>query len=177
MALDILILSVLRGGPMHGYELKRQVQRPTSARLSNNSLYPYLKRFEEAGAVTGTVEVQEARPARRIYALTDVGRELFRELVSTLPADRAGDEEEFLVRLSFFNEVAPADRAAILASRAQALDARIAQVAALGDESASVPEWRGLAMAHLLERLQDERRWVKSLGTRAGETADVGTGH
>ena len=176
MALDILILSVLRGGAMHGYELKRQVQRPTSAPLSNNSLYPYLKRFEELGAVTATVEVQEARPARRIYALTDAGRELFHELVSTLPADRAGDEEEFLVRLSFFHEIDSAARKAILAARVEALDARIAQVAALADGD-PVPEWRGVALAHLLERLQDERSWVDGLGTRAGENADVATGH
>ena len=176
MALDILILSVLRGGAMHGYELKRQVQRPTSAPLSNNSLYPYLKRFEEIGAVTATIEVQEARPARRIYALTDAGRALFHELVSTLPADRAGDEEEFLVRLSFFHEIDPAARKAILAARVDALDTRIEQMEALA-EGDSVPEWRGIALAHLLERLQDERSWVEALGTKAGESTDVAAGH
>jgi DNA-binding PadR family transcriptional regulator len=176
VALDILILSVLRGGSMHGYELKRQVQRPTSAPLSNNSLYPYLKRFEELGAVTATVEVQEGRPARRIYALTDAGRTLFHDLVSTLPADRAGDEEEFLVRLSFFHEIDSSARTAILDARLAALDARVEQVAALA-AGESVPEWRGIALAHLLERVQHERSWVDGLGTMAGERVDVATGH
>jgi DNA-binding PadR family transcriptional regulator len=44
MMLEIFVLSVLRTGPVHGYELKRRVQRPSFATLSNNSLYPMLRR-------------------------------------------------------------------------------------------------------------------------------------
>ncbi len=169
MALDILILSVLRSGPVHGYELKRQVQRPSSAALSNNSLYPHLKRFEETGAVTSTIEVQEARPARRIYALTPLGRSLFHDLVSTLPPELAGDEEEFLVRLSFFHEIGRAQRAAILTARERALDDRIAQIDELSDPAHPAPAWRALALAHLTERLREERAWVRSLAAKADQ--------
>jgi len=85
MSLDIFLLSILRAGPGHGYELKRRVQRPTLTPLSNNSLYPALRRFELAGAVTKRVETSEGRPARNVFAITDSGREVFRDLVSTLP--------------------------------------------------------------------------------------------
>ncbi len=170
VALDIIILSVLRAAPAHGYELKRRVQRPTLTPLSNNSLYPHLRRFEQAGAVTQTVEQQEGKPARKVYAITDAGRRLFTELISTLPLDLAGDDEEFLVRLSFFNEIAPANRRAILAARAAVLDAGIAQVRTLLAEIAHSPahEWRSLAMEQLLDRLEHDRGLIRDLTQKAG---------
>ena len=168
MALDILILSVLRGAPMHGYELKRRVQRPSLTPLSNNSLYPYLRRFEQLGAVDKTVEQQEGRPSRNVYAITPIGRRMLVDLVSTLPLELASNEEEFLMRLSFFHEVAPANRRAILAARAAVLDGGIAQVRTLVAESPTTDDraWRNLAMTQLLERLDGERRWIAGLADR-----------
>lgn len=170
--LDILILSNLRAGPVHGYELKHRVQRPTSAKLSNNSLYPILRRFEESGAVTGMQEAQEGRPARTIYAITDSGRHLLTELISTLPAALAGNEEEFLARVNFFAEIEPAARTSILDARAQALDARLEQARTVLSDAAASPTgaWRALAMQHLVAGLVAERRWVDELRDLADPT-------
>jgi DNA-binding PadR family transcriptional regulator len=44
--------------------------------LHNNSLYPALRRFEEAGAVTKTAEPQEGRPSRLVYTHYRAMREL-----------------------------------------------------------------------------------------------------
>lgn len=163
------MLSILRSGPMHGYELKRRVQRPSSVPLSNNSLYPALRRFEAAGLVTSAVEEQQGKPDRTVYSLTDAGRRHLTELLSTLPLELANDEEEFLVRVSFFGEIAPANRRAILAARLAAVDAAIAQVGDLLDpSSASVSrEWRALTMGKVLERLHDERAWISELEQKA----------
>ena len=46
---EILILRRLRSGPAHGYELRKRVEETTGFVLHNNSLYPALRRFEEAG--------------------------------------------------------------------------------------------------------------------------------
>ncbi len=170
MALDLILLSVLRAGPTHGYELKRRVQRPTFARLSNNSLYPHLRRFEELGAVTSSVEEQDGKPARRIYAITDAGRRLFTDLVSTLPRELAGSDEEFLARLSFFGEIDAPARKAILAARAEVLSERVAQVQTLKDESASMPEWRAIAVDHLLDQLRGELDWIAGLALNLDTT-------
>ncbi len=51
--IEILILRRLRSGPAHGYELRKRVEQTTGFVLHNNSLYPALRRFEEAGAVAG----------------------------------------------------------------------------------------------------------------------------
>ncbi len=172
MALDIIILSILRSGPVHGYELKRRAQRPSLADLSNNSLYPYLRRFEDAGAVTHTLEAQQKRPPRKVYSITESGRRMLLELISTLPLELAADDEEFLVRLSFFHEVAPANRRAILGARTAVVDAAIARVATLLDETASTGDqptraWRTAAMTEILNRLRAERGWIDTLTEKA----------
>jgi len=170
MAVEIIMLSVLRAGPIHGYELKRRVQRTTLTSLSNNSLYPVLRRFEEAGAVTKSVEEQDGRPDRKVYTITETGRRLFSDLIATLPAKLAASEEEFLARVSFFHELSPEQRLGILDARAAVLDRGISQVRTLIAESEKSPsrEWRNLSMAHLVERFEGERRWITDLTTKAG---------
>src|SRR6516225_4071222 len=118
---EILILRRLRGGPAHGYELRKRVEETTGFVLHNNSLYPALKRFEEAGAVTKTAEPQEGRPPRLVYTLTQVGDELLHDMLADLPAEQAGELPEFLARLGQFSLLNPAERAAVLASRTQAV--------------------------------------------------------
>ena len=165
------MLSVLRREPVHGYELKRRVQRPSLTRLSNNSLYPMLRRFEADGLVTKTVEEQDGKPARNVYAITDAGRERLRTQLSTLPPELASNEEEFLVRVSFFHELPAAGRLAILAARDSALLSSRAQVSELLAEAEASPrtEWRVRVMHRVLAQLDAEREWIAELRTQ-GET-------
>ncbi len=170
MAVEIIMLAVLRAGPVHGYELKRRVQRTTLTALSNNSLYPILRRFEQNGIVTKTVEAHPGRPDRNVYTITNAGRGLLTELVAELPPQLAANDEEFLVRVSFFHELEPAQRLAILAVRASILDAAIAQVTTLLSESDMTPtrEWRNLTMRRLVETFERERNWITELEMKAG---------
>jgi DNA-binding PadR family transcriptional regulator len=165
MVLEIFALSILRAGPVHGYELKRRVQRPTLATLSNNSLYPMLRRFELEGLVTRSTEEQQGKPARNVYSITDAGRERLRSLLWTLPPELAFKDEEFLVRVSFFNEIPEANQRAILAAREAVLASSRAQVASLLDEINPAPrtEWRSRVMSHVLETVDGERRWIANL--------------
>jgi DNA-binding PadR family transcriptional regulator len=171
MVLEIFVLSVLRAGPVHGYELKRRVQRPSLTKISNNSLYPMLRRFEAAGLVTKTVEEQDGKPSKNVYAITQLGREHLTALVSSLPVELAASDEEFLVRLSFFNEIALADRQSILAVRDATLASAAQQVRQLIAESdtTSRREWRNLAMGQLLSRIESEQNWIASLAKKAAE--------
>ena len=168
MVLEIFVLSILRTGPVHGYELKRRVQRPSLTRLSNNSLYPMLRRFEGEGLVTKSVEVQDGRPSRNVYEITDAGRERLRSQLSTLPAELAGSEEEFLVRVGFFHELPEANRLAIVAARESALLAARLQVTELLDEivPSEKSAWRSAVMNRVLDNLDGEREWIANLPTR-----------
>jgi len=129
---DVVILSHLATEPCHGYELRRRVEASTGFGLHNNALYPALRRFEEAGAVTKTTQPQAGgRPSRLVYTLTEVGRELLHDLLADLPAAQAGDDAEFLARLGHpWGAVVVAE----LARRAAADRDWVARLRALGGE-------------------------------------------
>lgn len=161
--IDILILGVLRNGPVHGYELKQRVQRPTLRPLSNNSLYPLLRRFEERGAVTKQVQTTQGRPARNTYAITAAGHALFHELITTLTPDEAGREEDFLLRVGFFAEMTSSERLGVLSARDAALGEQIAQATQLLAQVRDPEGWRSRSMRHLLDRLARDRDFVAEL--------------
>jgi DNA-binding PadR family transcriptional regulator len=152
MTVEIYALSVLQRGPVHGYELKNRIRRPSIAPVNNNSLYPALKRLERDGAVTKTVEQQEGRPARNVYAITESGRRLLRDLVSSLPRELASDDEEFLLRVSFFDDLD--------------VPARLGEPPS-GGTPGPARTWRRRAQEQLVDRLTQELRWLDELRAEA----------
>jgi DNA-binding PadR family transcriptional regulator len=80
MALSkFFVLRVLHDGPSHGYDIARSVERTTSGCCSptEGGLYPVLREFEQGGYVTWEAEIVSGRE-RKVYTLTDKGRDAFR---------------------------------------------------------------------------------------------------
>ena len=168
--IEILILRRLRSGPAHGYELRKRVEETTGFVLHNNSLYPALRRFEEAGAVTKAAEPQEGRPPRLVYTLTEVGQELLHDMLADLPAEQAGDETEFLARLGQFSEINSAERAGILASRTRAVRDQLAHYQTMHQLATGHGiSWGALVTAELIRRHEQELTWLAQLGELAKE--------
>lgn len=168
--IEILILRRLRSGPAHGYELRKRVEQTTGVVLHNNSLYPALKRFEEAGAVTKTTQPQADRPPRLVYTLTDVGHELLHDLLADFSPDQAADETEFLARLGQFSLLNSAERTSVLAARTTAVHARLAHLNAMRDLATEHGErWGALATAELIRRHSRELAWLAELTELAGQ--------
>jgi DNA-binding PadR family transcriptional regulator len=76
------ILCVLHQRPMHGYDLTREVERTTNGCCSptEGTIYPVLREFEAGGYVTSRAEIVSGRE-RKVYTLTDKGRQAFRVAV------------------------------------------------------------------------------------------------
>ncbi|MGP9826152.1 PadR family transcriptional regulator [Ectopseudomonas khazarica] len=72
------VLSVLHRKPMHGYEVVQAVEKSTNGCCSpsEGTVYPVLNEFEAGGYLCSTAEVVQGR-SRKVYALTDKGREAF----------------------------------------------------------------------------------------------------
>ena len=70
------ILGVLADGPMHGYELIREIEARSGGAWhpSPGSVYPHLQLFQDSGFVTS-----EEQDGKRIYSITDAGREKLAE--------------------------------------------------------------------------------------------------
>jgi DNA-binding PadR family transcriptional regulator len=168
--IEILILRRLSGGPAHGYELRKRVEETTGVVLHNNSLYPALKRFEEAGAVTKTAEPQQSRPPRLVYTLTGTGRELLHDMLADLTPEQAADDTEFVARLGQFSLISPSERAVVLASRTTAVRNRLAHfhvMHALAGERGE--PWGGIVTEELIRRDERELEWLASLAVLAAQ--------
>jgi len=73
------VLCVLHRKPMHGYEVVQAVEKTTNGCCSpsEGTVYPVLNEFEAGGYLTSHPEVVQGRQ-RKVYELTDKGRDAFR---------------------------------------------------------------------------------------------------
>ena len=74
--LDMLVLKVLREGPLHGYAIAVRLERMSNDVLSveEGSLYPALYRMERRGWLTSSWSVTESGRRARFYKHTRSGR-------------------------------------------------------------------------------------------------------
>ncbi len=103
MSLAHAILGLLTFTPMTGYDLKTRAFDNTVAHFwqaDQTQIYRTLAAMEDAGWVKHTLEVQQDRPNRKVYHITDAGKAELRRWLATeqpLPVYR----EPFLVQLFF----------------------------------------------------------------------------
>jgi len=74
--LDMLVLKVLEGGPLHGYAIAVRLERLSNDVLNveEGSLYPALYRMERRGWLVSTWAVTDTGRRARFYKLTKTGR-------------------------------------------------------------------------------------------------------
>ncbi len=71
---ELLVLSSLRTGPKHGYQIGLDVETDSNGLFSfqHGTLYPILHRLEEEGLIRGTWSKEGGR-RRKVYSLTKRG--------------------------------------------------------------------------------------------------------
>jgi DNA-binding PadR family transcriptional regulator len=153
--LELAVLGLLREQPLHGYELKKRLSETLGSLwgVSYGSLYPTLRRLEQAGAIesvqpaagrgsavpTGSITGDVAaarlramadrlatsgRRTRKAYRITERGEALFVELLLG-DDDRADDDKAFALKLAFCSDLPDDARLALLERRRAALQARL----------------------------------------------------
>jgi len=81
-----ILLLLLQKGEAHGYELSNELPKYalTDAEVEVAALYRTLRTLEQNGNVTSRWDTSKNGPAKRLYRLTDEGREHLREWVAVL---------------------------------------------------------------------------------------------
>ena len=82
---DLLILSALADGALHGYGIIRSVADGSDVLLDPGNLYRALRRMENAGWVTES-ESDTGEERRRMFSLSGLGEEILRAEVARLNA-------------------------------------------------------------------------------------------
>ncbi|MBW4699432.1 MAG: PadR family transcriptional regulator [Aphanocapsa lilacina HA4352-LM1] len=104
------ILGLLSLQPMSGYDIRKKIAASIGHFWSESygQIYPILRQLVQEGLATRTVERQEGKPDRYVYALTDSGR---KQLIAWLqePVEPATERNELLLKLFFGRQMSPAD--------------------------------------------------------------------
>jgi DNA-binding PadR family transcriptional regulator len=169
--LSLVVLSMVCEEPMHPYRMQTLIKERGKDQIANvaqrNSVYQAIAALERAGLIRAQeTEQVERRPERTVYAPTDEGRKTFLLWLRTMLSEPAREFPDFPAALSLLAILEPKDVAALLETRAAALEARLGELH-------DVP---GLLRVFQLEgelegvRLRAELKWLR------GVVADLRSG-
>ena len=104
MDVQSILLGFLMRKSMTGYEMNKAFSISFSffSGLSYGSIYPALKKMERRGLITMELEIQDGAPNRKVYTITEAGRQAFFEALKAPPVPERY-KAAFLMRLFFFS--------------------------------------------------------------------------
>jgi DNA-binding PadR family transcriptional regulator len=98
----LTLLALLAKEPAHGYELKARLEQIFGDAYpppNIGQIYLTLQRLERAGLVCGQDVVQSDRPNKRVYELTEAGREAVASWIEE-PGDEPRLRDDFFMKLA-----------------------------------------------------------------------------
>ena len=186
--LDIAILGLLMDRDHHGYEIRSQLRNRLGvwANVSFGSIYPALARLERDGCVaavtaseprlgslsTGSLSGERAslrslrtapgigRRSRKVYRITDRGREKFVTLLAN-PAT-LDDGKNFSLRMALAKYLTPSLRVGLLERRRADLVERLAEVRA-GADNEQLDQYARSVMDHAARGAELDLAWIDNL--------------
>ncbi|MEU3944831.1 PadR family transcriptional regulator [Streptomyces sp. NPDC029526] len=96
------LLALLARGPAHGYELKQDLEQLLGSAYPQpnvGQIYVTLGRLEKSGLIEGESVEQSSRPNKKVYHLTDAGREALDAWFEET-ADEPRVRDEFFMKLA-----------------------------------------------------------------------------
>ena len=174
--LELAVLGLLHENPLHGYELRKQLNLVLGwgRVLSYGSLYPALKKLSKAGLIVEDVAPAAPRAAgqgapapvsrrqRITYRLTPAGDERFAKLMSD-SGPSTWEDDNFDVRFAFFGRTDASIRLRILEGRRARLEERLSQVRADLDRSQVRDTYARELKRHGVESVERELVWLSDL--------------
>lgn len=161
---ELALLGFLRRGPVHAYEMHRQLRRTSGLRLiwtvKQSQLYALLARLEEEGYVAATVEPQEGRPPRKVLHLTEQGEEAYWQWLRSPVRRPRQFRQEFLARLYWALAEGPAVVAELVAQQRAACKALVVELQAQAEVVAGGTAYEGLVYRLRLAQTEAHLAWL-----------------
>lgn len=105
LTVEYALLGFVYEQPTHGYEIYQQLSAPQGLwqvwRMKQSQLYALLTKLEDEGYLVTTLRPQDARPPRKVYSLTAIGRATFEQWLITPVTHGRQMRLEFLAKLYF----------------------------------------------------------------------------
>lgn len=104
------VLGQVAAGPTSGYDIKARLEAGAAQfwHASYSQIYAELRRLEGLGYVSEERVLQEGRPNKRVYTITDAGHEALRRWLHE-PWELAQLRDEALVKLTLADSLPPGE--------------------------------------------------------------------
>jgi DNA-binding PadR family transcriptional regulator len=116
MEIKYALLGFLSWKDATGYELKKHILNSVGFEWSgnNNQIYTSLVQLHRENMVTSQVQPQERYPARKVYSITETGRQALKEWVAGNPEPPVF-RKSFLVQLAWAGQLSETELDSLLA--------------------------------------------------------------
>jgi DNA-binding PadR family transcriptional regulator len=111
MDVKTILLGSLFDKSLSGYDLKKifSLSFAFFSGLSYGSIYPALKKLEQKGLITMKLEIQENAPNRKVYTITEAGKQAFLDSLKS-PFGLERYKDALLMRMFFFEHLSKQER-------------------------------------------------------------------
>ena len=105
LSMEYILLGFVTQGPIHGYDLHKKIGERQGIgliwRIKQSHLYALLDKLEKDGLLVSKIFSGDAFPARKEFQITELGRNNFKDWL-TSPVQHGRDmRQEFLAKLFF----------------------------------------------------------------------------
>lgn len=169
------LLGLLAIRPMSGYDVSRSYTRALQQiwYSPQGQVYPTLRKMHADGLLEVTIEVQDGKPNRKVYSLTDEGKRVLVNWLSS-PAALPRMHHEFIHKLFLLNHVPESEqldfiRSYIEQTREWARDLRaIAKklIPSLKGDYAESAWFQHLALEHLISIVEAEAKSAERIAAQ-----------
>lgn len=160
MAVREGLLALLAQRPRHGYDLRARFEEQTADLwpLNSGQVYTTLDRLERDGLVDATDDPDDGSGRRRLYRVTDAGREELRRWLDAASWSAEPHRDELLMKVLLVADQ-PTEAQAVVADHRRAL---LAQLQAVRRQQRTLPDdlRSQLAADAVVARLESDLHWL-----------------
>jgi DNA-binding PadR family transcriptional regulator len=178
LTLEHVLLALLDHSPMHGYELYHALSQKQGIskiwNITQSMLYVMLDKLEERQLLASSTVQSDAYPPRKIYHITEKGRQALDQWMKT-PVQRARQmRQEFLAKLIIARGYGPSEALALIHAQQKACQSWLEQLT-IGfppKDAEHMDTW--LVDTYRIHRLKALMKWLDVCeGEFAGEQSTV----
>ena len=169
MSTRLAVLGFLANGPEHGYNINKMIEKMMGDWIATSvgSIYFALNKLTDEGFIAPAGEHKEGgRPTRRLYRITDRGREEYLRLLRETWTTPQRQYYDLDLAVFFLDSLNADEVAAYLRERIAALEHAfdsLAEHRAEETAASSVPDRAAIIFDHSLSHLRTELAWTCDL--------------
>jgi DNA-binding PadR family transcriptional regulator len=164
--LETSILGLLYEEPQYGYQLEKTIEgwgMRNWTTIGFSSIYYVLKKLEKKELVTSKLEKVKGKPSRKVFTITELGRETMEEKVRDLLSWNKKLISPFDLGLAYLNYLKPQEAIRCLENYVESAKGRIKffESSVKMQEELKAPYYVVALFSRPLINLKTEMKWVE----------------